>query len=83
MTIQTLKHQYYVLQKVRETKEFEQFLCREENETGEKLLFDIFQIKERELVVKLIMALMEQTKNRAFEDFYECFSRDGELFLVF
>ncbi len=83
MTIQTLKHQYYILQKLDETEALIRFLCREEKDARGKHLFDIFQIRDRELAVKLIMVFMEQMSNRAFEDFFECFSRDGELYLVF
>lgn len=82
MTIQTLKHQYYILQQVRETEQLEQFLC-EEAESGSGQLYDIFRFCQRELVVRLIVVFMDQTKNRAFEDFRECFSKDGELYLVF
>ena len=83
MTIQTLKHQYYILQRLDETEVFIHFLGREEKDARGKRLYDIFQIRDRELAVKLIMIFMEQMSNRAFEDFYECFSRDGELYLVF
>lgn len=82
MTIQTLKHQYYILQKVRKTEQFEQFLC-EDMEAAAGQQYDIFRFGQRELVKKLIIVFMEQSRNRALEDFRECFSRDGELCLVF
>ena len=82
MTIQTLKHQYYILQKVRKTEQFEQFLCEDtEDKSGQ--MYDIFRFGQRELVVKLIIVFMDLKKNKAFEDFRECFSKDGELCLVF
>ena len=83
MTIETLKHQYYILQKVRETEKIDHFLCREEMGNNKKALYDVFKIKERSLVVKLILIFTEQMSNVAFTDFCECFSKDGDLYLVF
>ena len=82
MTIQTLKHQYEIVQKIRTTDQIDQFFCIEETD-NKKLYFDIFKIKQRNLVVKLILPFTEQMSNIAFEDYYECFSKDGALYLVF
>ena len=46
MTIQTLKHQYYILQRLDETEVFIHFLGREEKDARGKRLYDIFQINE-------------------------------------
>ena len=51
MTIQTLKHQYYILQRLDETEVFIHFLGREEKDARGKRLYDIFQIRDRELAV--------------------------------
>ena len=82
MTIQTLKHQYEIVQKIRTTDQIDQFFCTEETD-HKKVYFDIFKIKQRNLVVKLILTFTEQMSNVAFEDYYECFSKDGALYLVF
>ena len=82
MTIQTLEHQYEIVQKIRTTDQIDQFFCIEETD-NKKLYFDIFKIKQRNLVVKLILPFTEQMSNIAFEDYYECFSKDGALYLVF
>ncbi len=83
MTIQTLKHQYEIVQRVCQNECFEQFLCKEYNHSQKNVFYDIFQIKQRELVVKLILIFTEQMNNTAFTDFFECFSKDGELYVVF
>ena len=83
MTIQTLKHQYEILQKINTTDQIDQFLCTEELTENKTLYFDIFKVKQRNLIAKLILIFTEQMSNVAFEDFYECFSKDGALYLVF
>ena len=83
MTIQTLKHQYYVLRKLRTTETLEQYLCQEESRENQGQLYDIFQIRERELVIKLILYVTQQAENQVNEDFFEYFSKDGQLYLVF
>lgn len=83
MTIETLQHQYYILQKISETKEMEHFLCREESSQKSSQVYDIFKIKDRRLAVKLILIFTEQMNHAAFSDFCECFSKNGELYLVF
>lgn len=83
MKIQTLKHEYYILQKVWKTKNIEFFYCKDESQPEGKQYFNILRVKERELTLKLIVIFTEQMKHTAFEDFFECFSKDGELYLVF
>lgn len=83
MTIQTLKHQYEILQKLRTTEQVEQFLCTEESENSEKCFYDVFKIKQRNQIVKLILPFTEQMNNVTFEDYRECFSKDGALYVVF
>lgn len=83
MIIETLKHQYYILQKISETEQMEHFLCQEEAEDKRKILYDVFKIKERSLVVKLILIFTEQMSNKAFTDYCDCFSKNSELYLVF
>lgn len=83
MTIQTLRHQYYVIRRIRKTTKVEQYLCREETDEKKKKRFDIFRIREKELAKRLVLFYNDQISNTAFRDFYECFTQDGDLYMVF
>lgn len=83
MTIQSLKHQYYIVQVVSDTETTAHYYAREpEAETGTRLI-DLYCLKDRETIRGLIMTFLDQLNNTAFEDYYDCFAKDGELFVAF
>lgn len=82
MVINTLRHNYYVIHKLADDKDFETFLCSEQDSEASQR-YSVARLKDKELTYKLITVFTELMKNSAFEDYYECFSKDGYLYLVF
>lgn len=65
-----------------EDTNLETYLCKEINDKS-PVLYRVVRIINRELTYKLITFFMEQKNNIAFVDYYDCFSKDGNLYLVF
>ena len=82
MMISTLKHNYYVIQKLMDNTNLETYLCKEIKDKS-SILYRVVRIKHRDLTYKWITFFMEQKNNAAFVDYYDCFSKDGDLYLVF
>jgi hypothetical protein len=94
MVISTLKHNYRVIHKLYEDQEFETLLCYEEGrpgrqnnpsgaDQGSQRRYRILKLKNKELTYQLVSFFMELMSRTSFTDYYECFSKDGFLHLVF
>ncbi len=81
MVIEALKHRYYVIHKAEGTPKYEVFCCREYVD-AQHPAYDIYCIRESELVQKLILELTDREKEKNFADLYEYFSKDGILYLA-
>lgn len=82
MIIETLKHQYYVIHKKESVGSYELFQCTELKEKRYEY-YDVFRVTDAGLIYRLIPEYAGPELLTSFEDFYECFSRNGELYLVF
>jgi hypothetical protein len=82
MVINTLKHNYYVIHKLNEDQEFETHLCYEVDKNTQNR-YRVLRLKSKDLTYQLISVFMELKEQSSFTDFYDCFSKDGFLYLVF
>jgi len=80
MVIEALKHRYYVIHKEEGTPKYEIFCCREYVDAQHKA-YDVYCVKEPLLIQALLLELTDREGD--FTDLYECFSRDGKLYVVF
>lgn len=81
MVIEALKHRYYVIHKTEETPKYEIYCCREYIDAQHNT-YDVYCVKESLLIQKLILELTDKEKEGNFTDLYECFSKDGKLYLA-
>ncbi|HHV12873.1 MAG TPA: hypothetical protein GXX75_21595 [Clostridiales bacterium] len=86
MVINTLKHNYYVIHKLEENQELEALLCKEVTPQEGKdpdQRYRVIRLKNLPLTYQVLPFFMELLNSREFTDYYDCFSKDGCLHLVF
>lgn len=82
MVIKNPKNQYYVIQKVKSSRDFDVLHCRL-LDTEDTATYDLLRIKNREKMPYLIEIFTEQADYQTFYDLFECFSAYGQFFIAF
>lgn len=82
MLIQTYKRDYYIIKRKNTTEEQDSFIC-EENEKKNGLQYLLLHIKKKERAYQLIPIFSQLKNHTVFQDYIDCFSKDGDFYLVF
>lgn len=82
MIIKTYEKDYYIIQRLEVTQDFERLICEEilENSRPKYIIIKIFN---RDMAYKVIPFFTTLKENKTFEDYKDCFSKEGEFYLVF
>lgn len=82
MLIQTYKKDYYIIERKKTTEEQDVFIC-EENGKKNGLQYLLIHIKKKECVYQVIPFFSQLKNHTVFQDYIDCFSKNGTFYLVF
>lgn len=82
MIIENLKHQYFVIFKKEETADYISMVCRQLIENDSRR-FQVYCIKNTDQIKYLLPIFLDTSDKKQLDDFYEIFSKNGFLYLVF
>ncbi|MEG1458835.1 MAG: hypothetical protein RSB37_00615 [Acetivibrio sp.] len=87
MLIKTYNRDYYIIQRQKETEIQEILICEENSdinkvaENGQKYL--IIHITDKETIYQVVPFFTKMQESTTFEDYVECFSKEGDFYAVF
>lgn len=81
MIIESMTHRYDVICLEDENEKYEIYRCRELDETEQQYM--VYGVKDTVMIKALAGAFTSEGQYENFDEYYECFSVCGKLFLVF
>jgi hypothetical protein len=82
MLIQTLRRNFTVLRMLKSTRDLDIAVCRDLLEKKEQLYL-VVTLKNPDLIYRTMPFFAAQRQNPSFQDFRECFSQEGQFYMVF
>lgn len=82
MLIQTLRRKFTVLRLLKSTRDLDIAVCQDLLEKWEQTYL-VITLKNPDLIYRTMPFFVAQRENPSFQDFRECFSQEGQFYLVF